>query len=64
MPPIFEKHSEKEDNVEFYKVDVDEQQEIAEEVANKAVCIFASWMEKFHALQVRNTTSYGNKRRD
>jgi thioredoxin 1 len=42
ISPIFEKLSEKAefaDNVEFYKVDVDEQERIAEEVGIRAVCI-------------------------
>ncbi|KAF9055755.1 thioredoxin [Panaeolus papilionaceus] len=40
ISPIFEKFSEKFSNVEFYKVDVDEQAEIAQEVGVRAMPTF------------------------
>jgi len=40
ISPIFEKLSKEHLNLEFYKVDVDEQREISEQAGIKAVCLY------------------------
>jgi thioredoxin 1 len=50
ISPIFERLSKEHPNLEFYKVDVDDQREISEEAGIKAVCLLTFLASKIVLL--------------